>query len=59
MLRLRTKAVDVAYRKPCFAGDTVRAQLRLFQLGDSLGAAGSVVGDDGKPRCYVRVALAT
>jgi acyl-CoA thioesterase FadM len=58
-LRLRTKAVDVGYRKPCFAGDKVRAHLRLFQLGDSLGAAGSVVGDDGKPRCYVRVALAT
>jgi hypothetical protein len=58
-LRLRTKAVDVGYRKPCFAGDRVRAHLRLFQHGDSLGAAGSVVGDDGKPRCYVRVALAT
>jgi acyl-CoA thioesterase FadM len=58
-LRLRTKSVDVGYRKPCFAGDKVRAHLRLFQLGDSLGAAGSIVGDDGKPRCYVRVALAT
>jgi acyl-CoA thioesterase FadM len=58
-LRLRTKSVDVGYRKPCFAGDKVRAHLRLFQLGDSLGAAGSVIGDDGKPRCYVRVALAT
>jgi acyl-CoA thioesterase FadM len=58
-LRLRTQAVDVGYRKPCFAGDRVRAHLRLFQLGESLGAAGSVIGDDGKPRCYVRVALAT
>jgi acyl-CoA thioesterase FadM len=59
-LKVRATAVDIAYRKPCFAGDRVRAQLRLFE-GDSgaLGAAGQVVGDDGKPRCYVRVALGT
>jgi hypothetical protein len=58
-LRLRTKAVDIAYRKPCFAGDKVRAHVRMFSMGDSLGAAGYVSGDDGKPRCYVRVALGT
>jgi hypothetical protein len=56
-LKLRSHAVDVAYRKPCFAGDRVRAHLRLFRLGDSLGAAGSIVGSDDKPRCYVRVML--
>lgn len=54
-LKLRSHAVDVAYRKPCFAGDRARAHLRLFRLGDSLGAAGSIVGTDDKPRCYVRV----
>lgn len=58
-LRVRATAVDVGYRKPCFPGDKVRAHLRLYQLGDALGAAGSVIGDDGKPRCYVRVALGT
>jgi len=58
-LRLRTHAVDVGYRKPCFAGDKVRANVRLYQHGETLGAAGTVVGDDGKPRCYIRVALAT
>jgi hypothetical protein len=58
-LRLRTHAVDVAYRKPCFAGDKVRAHLRLYQHGESLGAVGTILGDDGKPRCYIRVALAT
>jgi hypothetical protein len=56
-LRLRSKTVDVAYRKPCFAGDSVRAQLRVFELAGSLGAAGSIVGSDGKPRCYVRIGL--
>ncbi len=54
-LKVRSKAVDIAYRKPCFAGDRVTAQLRLFSLGDSLGAAGLMVGTDDKPRCYVRV----
>ena len=54
-LALRSRAVDIAYRKPCFAGDRVRAHLRLFDLAGAVGAAGSFVGDDGKPRCYVRV----
>jgi hypothetical protein len=55
--KLRSRAVDIAYRKPCFAGDRVRIQLRLFQHGEDLGAAGFVVGTDDKPRCYVRVLL--
>jgi hypothetical protein len=57
--KLRSRAVDIAYRKPCFAGDRVRIQLRLFQHGDELGAAGFVAGDDGKTRCYVRVHIGT
>lgn len=54
-LKLRSKAIDIAYRKPCFAGDRVHAELRLFSLADGLGAAGLIAGDDDKPRCYVRV----
>ncbi len=54
-MKLRSKAVDIAYRKPCFAGDRVTSQLRLFSLGDAIGAAGVMVGDDAKPRCYARV----
>ncbi|MGE5186302.1 MAG: hypothetical protein ACM31C_29810 [Acidobacteriota bacterium] len=53
-MRVRSRAVDIAYRKPCFAGDRVRVQLRLFEHAGHVGAAGSVVGSDGKPRCYVR-----
>ena len=56
-LRIRSRAVDIAYRKPCFAGDRVRAQVRLYDRDGNVGAAGSVTGDDGKPRCYVRVQL--
>src|SRR3954468_2667621 len=54
-LKLRSKAVDIAYRKPCFAGDRVYSELRLFRIGDGVGAAGQIVGTDGKPRAYVRV----
>ena len=53
-LQLRSRAVDIAYRKPCFAGDRVRTQLRLFTRGDDVGAAGLIEGTDGKPRCFVR-----
>lgn len=53
-LKVRSRAVDIAYRKPCFAGDRVRAHTRLFDGG----AAGHVVGEDGKPRCFVRAILA-
>jgi hypothetical protein len=56
--KLRSRAVDIAYRKPSFAGDAVRAQLRLYEGPDGLGAAGFIAGDDGKPRVYVRVAIA-
>lgn len=53
-LQVRTRAVDIAYRKPCFAGDHVRVRVRLFALGAEVGAAGMIVGADDKPRCYVR-----
>jgi hypothetical protein len=57
-LVLRSTAVDIAYRKPSFAGDTVRAHVRLFDRDGAPGAAGMIAGPDGKPRCYVRVQFA-
>ena len=57
-LQVRSRAIDIAYRKPCFAGDRVRAHLRLFELAGSVGAAGRIAGADGKPRCFVRALLA-
>jgi hypothetical protein len=55
--KIRSRAVDIAYRKPSFAGDRVRSHVRLFSYEDGVGAAGYIAGDDGKPRCYVRVAF--
>jgi len=56
-LVVRSRAVDIAYRKPCFAGDRVRSHVRLFEHDGTVGAAGHISGTDGKPRCYVRVLL--
>jgi hypothetical protein len=55
--RVRSKAFDIAYRKPSFVGDRVRAHLRMFAHGDHLGGAGFVAaaGEEARPRCYVRV----
>ena len=55
--KLRSKAVDIAYRKPCFAGDRIRAHLRLFAHGDHIGGAGFLApaGEEARPRCFVRV----
>jgi hypothetical protein len=55
--KIRSRAVDIAYRKPCFAGDRARIWLRLFEHGDLVGAAGIIAapGEQGRPRCYVRV----
>jgi hypothetical protein len=54
--KLRCKAIDIAYRKPCFVGDRVRAHVRLFAHGDQLGGAGVIAapGEEARPRCYVR-----
>ena len=55
--KVRSKAIDIAYRKPCFVGDRVRAHVRLFTHGDHVGGAGflAVDGEEAKPRCYIRV----
>lgn len=56
--RLLTRALDIAYRKPSFAGDRVRIHTRLFRLGERLGAAGFVadVADPAaRPRACCRI----
>lgn len=56
-LSIRSRSVDIGFRKPCFVGDRVRANVRLFEWAGTLGAAGFIAtpGDETKPRCYVRV----
>src|SRR5262249_738945 len=53
---LRNTAFDIAYRKPCFAGERVRAHMRLFGHGNIVGGAGfvAVPGEEARPRCYIR-----
>jgi hypothetical protein len=54
--QLRSKAFDIAYRKPCFVGERVRTHIRLFAQGDHIGGAGFIAaaGEEARPRCYVR-----
>ncbi len=59
-LGLSTKVLaryaEVAYRKPCFAGQTMHIAMRAFRLGERIGAVGAFVPDMGaKPHCYVHM----
>jgi hypothetical protein len=56
--KVLVRALDIAYRKPSFAGDRVRIHTRLFALGDQVGAAGFVADVDdpaARPRCCARI----
>ncbi len=52
--------LDIAYRKPSFAGDRVRVHVRGFLLGDRPGIVGVLVGEGeplDRPRCAARILL--
>jgi hypothetical protein len=50
---------EIAYRKPCFAGDSVSVRLSYFEHGDEVGAVGTFVPaddpDTDRPIAYVRM----
>ncbi|XXY44421.1 hypothetical protein WME91_30895 [Sorangium sp. So ce269] len=58
------RRVEIAYRKPCFAGTRARIVLRTFAMGGALGALGAFVPDppedaasaapDARAYCYIR-----
>jgi hypothetical protein len=50
------RAVEIAFRKPFFAGDRAQLLLRTFACGDDVLAVGSFVADDAgaRPHCWVR-----
>lgn len=59
---LLTRSFDVAYRKPCFAGERVRIAVRAFTYNGRPGVVGCLVGQDeiadlasARPRCYARL----
>jgi hypothetical protein len=61
------RQVDIAYRKPCFAGQTMRVALQAFEKDGRLGAAAVLVSEAdavsaeilarAKPHTYVRMAF--
>jgi len=58
---LLARRLEIAYRKPCFAGERVRFKLQSYALGDRVGAVGVLVPDgqpDTKPYCAVHMLLA-
>jgi acyl-CoA thioesterase FadM len=54
------RRLEIAYRKPCFAGERARFKLQAYELGDKLGAVGVLVPDgvaDAKPYCTVHLVM--
>lgn len=54
---LLCRRIEVAYRKPCFAGDRVRVILRAFTHEGAHGAALALVQDGGEGRPYAAAQL--
>jgi len=40
------RAIEIGFRKPCFAGQSLRVALRAYALGEKLGAIGAFVDGD-------------
>lgn len=51
------RRIEIAYRKPCFAGDRVRVILRAFTLRGAHGAVLALVPDGGDARPYATAQL--
>jgi len=53
------RALDIAYRKPSFAGDRVQVHLKMFEIGGRIGAAGFLAAPgETRPRVCARILLA-
>ncbi len=39
------RAIEIGFRKPCFAGETMRIALRAYALGEKIGAVGIYVSE--------------
>jgi len=63
------RTVDIAYRKPCFAGQTIRVVHQAYESGGALGVAAVIVPEAGaaagedvagvRPHAYVRMGFET
>jgi hypothetical protein len=58
---LLARRLEVAYRKPCFAGQRAKIVLRAFKLGEELGALGYFAPEGAgvdKPFCTLQILFA-
>jgi hypothetical protein len=59
--RVLCSAIELAFRKPCFAGDKAMVWLRLFETAEGPGAVGGFFpaneGTGAQPFCTVRAAF--
>jgi hypothetical protein len=56
--RVLPRHLEIAYRKPCFAGDRARVLLRAFRDGPRVGAVGAFVPEppgDNRPHCTLQM----
>ncbi|HKA91820.1 MAG TPA: hypothetical protein VKE22_29360 [Haliangiales bacterium] len=52
--RVLAHSLEIAYRKPCFAGEAYRIHLRAFREDGALAAAGTFVpAGGGRPHCHI------
>jgi hypothetical protein len=53
------RAIEIAYRRPSFAGERVRVASRAFRLGERLGVTAAVAAEGeapgARPRCVARL----
>jgi hypothetical protein len=53
------RSLDIAYRKPSFAGDRVQVHLKMFEANGKVGAAGYLAAEgEPRPRVCARILLA-
>lgn len=58
--RVQARRAEIAYRKPCFAGDEVEIALRTYRREDGVGAVGvyrPAAEPGGRPLAYLRLEL--
>lgn len=58
---LLARAIDIAYRRPCFAGERVRAHVRAYEIGDAFSVVATLADDgepDARPRAIARMLFA-
>jgi hypothetical protein len=57
---LLARRLEIAYRKPCFAGDRVRFHLQAYVDGNRTGAIGVLLPDgegEARPYCFIHMTL--